>query len=186
MPNSTPAPITEICRRIIMKKPTSVLDIGIGFGKYGFLAREYCDIHYGRYFDWKTRIDGIEGFEMYITDVQRSVYDNIYIGDAVDIIKTLGIYDLILSVDMLEHLEKERGMELLNDIQKHCKSAIISLPMFPSQQSGGKAKNKKFGPHRSKWTEEELSSFGKVTKIKDYTKQKEYVDRIFVVDMEGV
>jgi len=185
MANSTPAPITDICRRIIKIKPKSVLDVGIGFGKYGFLCREYTDIHYGNYFEWKTRIDGIEGFEKYITKLQRCIYDNIYIGDAADIIKTLGVYDLIISVDMLEHLEKEKGKMLLKDIKKHCGTSIISLPIYPSKQKGGKFKNK-FGPHRSVWTEEDLSIFGKVTKIKDYNKQREYLDRVFILEIKGV
>lgn len=185
MPNSTPAPLTHICRKIVTIKPKSVLDIGVGFGKYGFLCREYTDIHHGNYFEWKTRIDGIEGFKKYITKIQRFIYDNIYIGDAVDIIKTLGVYDLIISVDMLEHLEKENGKELLRDIKTHCKTAIIALPIYPSKQHGGKVKNKIFGPHRSIWTEKELSKFGTVTKIKDYNKQRKYEDRIFVVDIKG-
>ena len=185
MPTSTPAPTVDICRRIIKIKPKSVLDVGIGFGKYGFLCREYTDIHHGNYFKWKTRIDGIEGFKKYVTNVQRCIYDNIYIGDAVDVIKSLGVYDLIISVDMLEHLEKEKGKMLLKDIKKHCRTSIISLPMYPSKQHGGKFKNK-FGPHRAVWREEELSEFGKVTKIKDYNKKKEYLDRVFILEIKGI
>jgi len=185
MANSTPAPLTDICRRIIKIKPNSVLDIGIGFGKYGFLCREYTDIQRGNYFEWKTKIDGIEGFGKYITKLQKIVYDNIYIGDAVDIIKTLDIYDLIISVDMLEHLEKEVGKQFLIDIKKHCKTAIIALPIHPSKQHGGKFKNTKFGPHRSEWTEKELSKFGKVSKVMDYNKKREYVESVFIVDIKG-
>jgi len=185
MGTSTPAALTYICSKIIEFKPKSVLDIGIGFGKYGFLSREYTDIHYGNHFEWKTKIDGIEAFEKYITKLQKIIYDNIYIGDATKIIKTLDLYDLILSVDMLEHLEKKQGMTLLQDIKEHCKQAIISLPMYPSQQKYGKYKNK-FGPHRSIWIEEELCKFGNVLKLEDFNKQGKKEERVFVVEMKGV
>lgn len=89
MGTSTPAALTYICQKIIKIKPKSVLDIGIGFGKYGFLSREYTDIYRGNYFEWKTRIDGIEGFKKYVTKLQRIIYDNIYIGNAIKIIKKL-------------------------------------------------------------------------------------------------
>ena len=182
MGTSTPAALTHICQRIIKIKPTSVLDIGIGFGKYGFLSREYTDIYHGNHFEWKTIIDGIEGFEKYITKLQRIIYDNIYMGDATKIIRTLGMYDLILSIDMLEHVEKDLGVVLLQDIMNHSKHAIISLPMYPSKQDVGKYRNK-FGPHRSVWTEKELDKFGEVIKIKDYDKQGKIGDRVFILEI---
>lgn len=184
MGTSTPAALTHICRRIIQLRPKSVLDIGVGFGKYGFLAREYTDIYYGNHFEWETRIDGIEGFERYVTKLQKIVYDNIYIGDAVEIIKTLGAYDLILSVDMLEHLEKEQGQLLLQDIVSRGKTSIVSLPIKPSKQGPGKYSNK-FGPHRSIWTEEDLGKFGEVIKFKDFNKQGQMEYQVFVVEIKG-
>jgi hypothetical protein len=185
MGTSTPASITYICERIIKLKPKSVLDIGIGFGKYGFLSREYTDVYHGNQLEWKTRIDGIEGFERYVTKLQRIIYDNIYIGDATEIIKTLGMYDLILSVDMLEHLEKDQGIVLLHDIREHSKQSIVSLPMYPSKQRYGKYKNK-FGPHRSIWIEEELTQFGKVLKFEDFNKQGKKEERVFLVEIKGI
>jgi hypothetical protein len=185
MGTSTPACITYICERIIKIKPKAVLDIGIGFGKYGFLSREYTDIYHGNHFEWKTKIDGIEGFERYVTELQRIIYDNIYIGDATKIIKTLDIYDLILSVDMLEHLEKDQGMILLQDIRKHSKRAIISLPIYPSKQRYIKYNNK-FGPHRSIWREKELAQFGKVLKFEDFNKQGKKEKRVFLVEIKGI
>ncbi len=79
MPCSRPSALVPMRNRIMEKNPMSVLDIGIGFGIFGFLAREYTDVRLGRYFNWKTRIDGIEIFEKYITHLQREIYNNIYI-----------------------------------------------------------------------------------------------------------
>jgi hypothetical protein len=43
------------------------MEIGVGFGKYGLLLREYLEI-WGEgevYEDWLRKIDGIEIFEAY-------------------------------------------------------------------------------------------------------------------------
>lgn len=58
MPTSSPDPITYVCKKIVEVKPNTVLDVGVGFGKYGFLAREYTDIWNDRYFreEWKWLI----------------------------------------------------------------------------------------------------------------------------------
>jgi ubiquinone/menaquinone biosynthesis C-methylase UbiE len=38
---SRPSALAPVCNRIIEKNPMSVLDIGIGFGKFGFLVSKY-------------------------------------------------------------------------------------------------------------------------------------------------
>ena len=62
MPSSTPQILNEFVTEILKIDPTSVLDIGIGFGKYGFLCREYLETWKGNTYpnQWKVRIDGIE------------------------------------------------------------------------------------------------------------------------------
>ena len=51
------------------RQPLRILDVGVGFGKWGHLFREYTDINeaehdparYARE-NWRVQIDGIEGF----------------------------------------------------------------------------------------------------------------------------
>ena len=65
--------------------PHSVLDIGPGFGKYGVLCREFLEIWDGRYeYKFKRRIDCVEVFPDYITDLHRYIYNSIYTADAMD------------------------------------------------------------------------------------------------------
>jgi len=142
------------------KNPMSVLDIGIGFGKFGFLAREYTDVRLGRYFNWKTRIDGIEIFEKYITQLQREIYDNIYIGNAIDILPSLDSYDMIICCDMLEHLSNPDGHSLLNSIKEHSKFAMIVTPVRVLQQEA--LYNNEHEKHISAWPIEILSEWGEV------------------------
>jgi len=142
------------------KNPMSVLDIGIGFGKFGFLAREYTDVRLGRYFNWKTRIDGIEIFEKYITRLQKEIYDHIYIGNTIDVLPTLGRYDMIICSDVLEHFSEQDGTGLLDLIKDRCKFAMIATPVTVLHQEA--LYNNEHERHISAWSKETLSNWGEV------------------------
>ena len=167
MPTSRPIAIRHICNTILKLKPKSVLDIGVGFGKNGFLAREYTDIWHGRPFgDWQTRIDGIEVFEKYLGVIQKTVYNNIYIGDAKDVIKTLGKYDMIICTAVLEHFTKEDGNDLLCSIRdKRNMLGIVVLPTNVKAQ--GAVYGNEHERHLSNWTENDLTIYGKVSILED-------------------
>jgi len=160
MPGSRPTALAPMCNRIMEKNPMSVLDIGIGFGKFGFLAREYTDVRLGRYFNWKTKIDGIEIFEKYITHLQREIYDNIYIGNAIDILPTLGRYDMIICSDVLEHFSEQDGTALLDLITHQSKFAMIVTPVTVLHQEA--LYGNEHERHISNWSKEILSNFGEV------------------------
>ena len=167
MPSSSWDLIPIISKCIHRHQPKSILDIGIGFGKYGFLAREYTDISNERYDrdQWTTRIDGIEIFPRYIGDIQKYIYNNIYIGDSISILKTLDNYEFIFFIDVIEHMPKESGLEMLNLIKKKCKVGLIATPlkMAPQESFCGNENER----HICAWTEKELSKFGAVKIIKN-------------------
>ena len=92
MPSSAIETIPYLIEFIRKNQPNlkSVLDIGIGFGKIGFLLREYFDVK-GKHDKinpkkWGLKITGVEIFKGYITNIQKSIYNKIIIGD---ITKTL-------------------------------------------------------------------------------------------------
>ena len=138
MPSSHWYQLNEIMELILLTQPKSILDVGVGFGKYGFLSREYLELFDGRekFDDWKRTIDGIEIFEDYITSLNKMIYDKIYIGNALEILPTLDkTYDLILLIDIIEHLNYDDGIRLLKMCEQHGKNTIISTPKrFLSQQ----------------------------------------------------
>ncbi|MFC1502302.1 hypothetical protein ACFL6A_02710 [bacterium] len=122
---------------IIYAQPKSILDIGVGFGKYGFLSREYLELFDGRekLWDWKIIIDGIEIFQDYITPLHKMVYNQIDIGNVTDILPALEKkYDLILLIDVIEHLNFDEGEKLIEMCQQHAKNVIISTPRYFMQQ----------------------------------------------------
>lgn len=133
MPTSTYVHIPEVIRIMTIIKPNSVLDVGLGNGKMGFLARDLLDVMLGQSYlkkDWKILIDGIEVFPAYIQEHQRFIYDHIFIGDAFEIIETTGKYDLIILGDVLEHFPKEKAWGFLNKCYHHCNNyLLINLPI---------------------------------------------------------
>ncbi len=147
----------EIIRSV---QPQSVLDIGIGFGKFGFLCREYLELWDGRnkYGDWQKRIDGIEAFAPYVTALQKQIYNKIYVGDARRIVPTLDhYYDLILLIDVIEHFTIKEGRRLLQQCAKHSRGCIISTPLTASVQ--GAAFDNPYETHKSQWTQAEFSTY---------------------------
>ena len=152
--------------------PKSFLDIGIGNGKWGFLFREYLDI-YGRGANWKkdtwtTRIDGIEIYEPYITEnpTPNNIYDNIYIGNATEILPTLPDYDLMTMMDVLEHIDKAEGEKLVNMILEKSKMFVLSVPLgdWRYEFDG----ENKFESHISVWEEDELVNYPNYKQHKVY------------------
>ena len=64
-------------------QPSSVIDLGCGTGKYGFLLREHLDLAAGRLGrdQWLVRIDAVEGYAPYVTELHRTIYDEIVVSD---------------------------------------------------------------------------------------------------------
>lgn len=162
MPISYPDAFPVVGFKIIRERPTSFLDVGCGFGMMGMLAREYTDIDLRRYqrHEWKTRVDGIEVFPGYITELQRLIYNTIYVGDALDVLPSLGVYDLVVCCDVLEHLDEKDGSHLLDLITLKCKKALISTPVRFIKQ--GAVFGNEHETHRKLWTQEELKPRGKI------------------------
>jgi hypothetical protein len=157
MPSSRPTIIPSVVHWLLRLNPQSILDVGVGFGKWGHLFREYTDIvqaaqDIARYerANWKVRIDGIEGHAAYMTEMHRFLYNNIYTGDAAAILPTLPAYDLIFFGDIIEHFTKRDGLELLRQaIAKSNKAVIISTPKFDTAQ--GACFGNELERHRSLW-----------------------------------
>ncbi|MBX7255362.1 MAG: tetratricopeptide repeat protein [Candidatus Hydrogenedentes bacterium] len=99
---------------------------------WGFLCREYLDVMETRVqpSTWKTRIDGIELFEPYIQTHQRALYSNIIIGDIREIAPTLDQYELIIAGDVIEHLHKDEGERVLEQLyEKATRALLVNIPL---------------------------------------------------------
>lgn len=146
---------------VILLNPQSVLDIGVGFGKYGVLCREYLELWDGRedYHHFTRQIDGIEAFEDYLTPLHRYIYNQVHIGEAQSVIKTLDTnYDLVLLIDVLEHLSESQGRALMKYILAHHRGVLISTPKHMHQQ--GTSFQNPFETHIAEWSLKKLRDLG--------------------------
>ena len=165
MPSSRPNVIPTVIHLLQQLKPRSILDVGVGFGKWGHLFREYTDIReaerdparYQRQ-NWQVRIDGLEGHAAYLTPMHHYLYQEIHLGDAAALMKTLPNYDLVFLGDIIEHVEKEAGLQLLRDaLARANKAVIVSTPKFETAQED--LCGNELERHRSLWTANDFRAF---------------------------
>ena len=155
---SNPATLTPVGKYLRAYRPKSVLDIGIGFGKWGFLAREYLDVWDGRYRieDWQTRIEGVEIYKEYITPLHEYVYDEIHIGDVRKLATTIqGPFDLVLAVDVLEHLPGDDVLMVLDELLRRHRATLVNVP------AGGRLTLHPHGRHFENEHEQHLSHWSR-------------------------
>lgn len=159
MASSDTAQISTIVDLIQLLNPKSSLDIGCGYGKYGFLTKEYLMGHV-----WdknRTTVNAVEGYEVYISDMQRAIYNNVFICDAMDFDKYLTQdYDLVTIIDAFEHLSVEDGKKFISEILKKSKYLLISVPRYVNIQKGLEDDPNKLEEHRAFWTRSMFKKLG--------------------------
>lgn len=140
--------------------PQSILEVGVGFGKWGVVAREYLEAWQGRFRreEWRVRIEGIEIFNGYRNPVWDAAYDKIHIGDANRLVPALGQFDVGLICDVIEHIDKSTGRELLNQLLTHCRTVIVTTPIsfWPQGEEHGNSHQK----HLCLWRSEDFDGYG--------------------------
>lgn len=153
------------CIDVLMRaEPKRVLDIGVGFGRWGMIVREFCDVWYTRIFkdQWAVQLEGIEAFPRSITDYHQSFYNKIHIGDAADILPTLpGPWSVIIFGDVLEHFTKEKAHELLNIALDRSEYVLVNIPIGEEFEQG-EAYGNSYERHLSSWEREDFLDFGLV------------------------
>jgi hypothetical protein len=117
-------------------KPKTVLDVGVGWGTFGVIVREKTDVVEGRWQkkDWEVVIRGIEVWQAYITMPHvEYIYDELHHGNIVEycseIEREKEHWDLIHAGDVIEHVVKEEGREVLRWMMDHCRNLILQIPL---------------------------------------------------------
>ncbi|MCB0254174.1 MAG: hypothetical protein KDI55_10610 [Anaerolineae bacterium] len=161
MPSSPFQQLTQIVELIRLTDPQNLLDIGVGFGKYGVLSREYLEINSGNLDrnSWQRRIDGIEGFQSYLNPLHEYVYDHVYVGDAAQLVPTLPYrYDLALVIDILEHFDYTSGCKLIVDLRKISRNVLVGTPKEWVDQ--GAIFGNRMEEHKFRWERKHFGDFG--------------------------
>lgn len=91
-------------------RPLKVLDVGPGRGKYGLLIREYVDP--------EATVIALEAWEPYVADFGlEHLYAEVIVGDVRDQpAEFFDPFDAVLMVDIIEHVPKEDGLEVIDKI----------------------------------------------------------------------
>ncbi len=179
MPSSQFNQISSVVEIMFALNPKSILDVGVGFGKYGVLSREYLEIKgekKGEYKNFSRRIDGIEGFSDYITPLHKFIYNKIYVGDALKIVPELKRrYDLILIIGTIEHFEKEDGKKLLKMLLEKSDGVLVSTPKYTGEQPA--YYGNKYEVHRSQWTRKDFYNLGSCVFFPDFQSHLVYIGK---------
>ncbi|MFN3476386.1 MAG: hypothetical protein ACK4Z6_02365 [Candidatus Methylomirabilales bacterium] len=165
MPSSFPEAIPLILSFLMELKPKSILDVGIGFGKWGLLFREYLDLNVqgecGKGFDPKRRLlrlDGLEAYAPYVGEHQRAIYDTIYLGEALSLLPQLQPYDLVFGTDILEHFTKEEGWAFVREAEALARQGVLLVtPAIEFEQ--GPIFGNPYEIHRSVWTPDDFAAW---------------------------
>lgn len=180
MPTSWYHVIPRILGRVLVEQPTSVLDVGVGFGKYGLLLRETLEIAEKRYekSSWKIRIDGIEAFHGYHNPIHEYIYDHIEYKPIEKALTNLGCYDVILLIDVIEHFEKEAGRKILDALLAHTnKALIVSTPVIPAKQE--EYNGNTFEEHKSRWSVTDFTNYEEDFSLVDIGYEKALIVKLY-------
>ena len=162
MHTTTYALLTGFVDFLAYIKPASILDMAVGNGKLGFISREYLDMTADgkrQRKDWRIRLDGIESREAVIQDHQRSIYNEIHIGDAMEKIDGLGTYDLVVIGEWLAPPESVNRRRLLEKCIAHANRAVIVMTALDNGQSSPTSTNTAAGAYHAIWTTDELMGY---------------------------
>lgn len=146
MPSSYVDSIPPIMHEIISLNPRSVCDVGPGWGKYGLMCREYLP---------SAVVDAVEVSytreqDPAVARVQDLVYGFVRVDDVRDVNPShWEQYDLVLMIDMIEHLEVREGQQIVREIISAGARLIVSTPkQWFSQDDDPNP----YEHHKSLWT----------------------------------
>jgi hypothetical protein len=165
MASSFASQIPIIVHLMSKLRPQSVLDIGKGFGKYGFLLHEYCGV------DYSVRpkpnlslreqscvaVDAVESNPAYLWPHLNQFYRTVYSGRIESLYKSLPVYDVVLMADVIEHLQKPDALSILRHFIGSGSSMVIATPRAFFQQEFFESADER---HVSHWTPADFHSIG--------------------------
>jgi ubiquinone/menaquinone biosynthesis C-methylase UbiE len=138
----------------IPKDVESLIDVGCGRGIVGAMTRIYRT---------PKRLVGVDIFQDYIDFCKKyNIYDELH---RLDLRRTpLPFQDneftVATCVETIEHLPKNHGEKLLDELHRIAETIIVSTPSVYFRQPKSHVKNNPFQAHISKWTVEDFKKRG--------------------------
>jgi SAM-dependent methyltransferase len=136
----------------------SLLDVGCGTGSLGFILKTNWDRKI-------KRLVGIDISEPFIQECKKlGVYDEVFVYD----LNKLPLpfkhkeFEVTVLVDTLEHLEKDVGWELLEELERitYSKILITTNKYWLEAKEISETMRNPYLMHKSLWTEKDFAFFG--------------------------
>jgi len=129
--------------------PNSVFDIGMGNGGYGNIFKSI---------DPNIKVIGLEIFAGYIRDDwgYSKLYDKVYIADMCNFDYTQVQVDLVIAGDVIEHVEKAQGIEVIDELKKHYKWILVAVPINNFIQGPDNQYGNIHEEHKHHWSPDEM------------------------------
>jgi hypothetical protein len=154
MPYSSDEGKGWITSRIMERRPSTVLDVGVGCGTYAHLLRPGLP---------GTRMIGVEVWQPYVHRFRLDVlYDTLIVGDA----RTVGFpfTDVVILGDVLEHVGEDDALALWQKCRDTAPVVYLSLPIVHWPQ--GPEEGNPHEEHVAHWTH--LDVLDRLEGITDY------------------
>jgi hypothetical protein len=156
MGTSQSSQLYEIINCVTFFNFRRVLDVGVGYGQYGFMLRHRVA---GTMDLEAMTIDGIEGFAPYVTDLQRLLYNNLFLDRAEIVLPSLPdqAYECALLIDVLEHMDAPTAHVLMGHLRRVATVVLVSTPAewIPQSDDRNPLEN-----HVSLWNRSALAAMG--------------------------
>jgi len=135
------------------KMAKTILDVGCGDGSFIALLNK----------DKKFEVIGIDAYKPYLAKAKKTgVYKKLILGDVRKLPFKEKSFDIVLCSQVIEHLKKEEGEELIRDLEKTAKRQVIvatTVGFFPYEPFEGKDENP-LQVHQSGWEPKEFEKRG--------------------------
>lgn len=158
MPIGSFTAIPYVARRLAIQQPQRVLDIGIGFGMYGAVVRQWVDEGVQ---PWRTFLAGVEAWPPY-RNPAWDLYNVIFVGSVEQYLKQHDeLFDSIILGDIIEHFPKAEGGRLLEHLKQRLAPRGLLLLITPvGFHEQGAANGNPYECHHSSWSADDLQSLG--------------------------
>ncbi|MFH0809106.1 MAG: class I SAM-dependent methyltransferase [Pseudomonadota bacterium] len=167
MPTSDLVQLPALMDIIEALQPASILDLGVGFGRYGFLCRELLDDHTAsdgsggfRREPWRLRLVGVEVCPHVLGPWHQQLYDRIEVAEASAFLRATrdGEFDLVLAIDLLEHLPKRAAVDLCHQAMRVGQNSLFCTPyLFRPQEATEQNPRER---HLSGWLPDDFAALG--------------------------
>lgn len=142
--------------KLIPGRVGKVLDVGCGYGSWGYMLKVEKDMN--------AVFVGVDLWKPYLIKLkQLGIYEDLILADANHLPFKEKSFDLGLAIEVLEHLDKKKGILFLVEIERTSNKAIITTPWGFTYQ--GIVHNNPFQKHISTWYPKDFALRGYKTCI---------------------